>query len=368
MSKRTVEQAEKAQDGYESKLKNNYDIIINDIKEKLEKVGITTDSYIEVQFYGHYGGGSYVDDWQVAPGYVNDIEYSTNRKCEWTGRESISCCLGYDAYNFKVYYKQKVHKRPYKPNGKMLRIRSGVPFLSDCGIEWACLYLITKDLLSDKSILKEYGFTYKNDFISIDKQKIACVVRYNNELHYQTGYTSNCIANRILYDCVFDLLINEQEFTKIFHEKHNEVIKDLFKELNIQNSCRRISLFGLHYPNGYYYTLEYDYHLFTKADILTATTRNNEYEIGRKFIALPSGQKVELKNNYEVDRDIYHSLAFQNYSPYGQDKENNNYMVTRIICKGWPQEYIPTKEDFACIAESAKDYSSLWHFKEASLK
>lgn len=381
ISKKSADEAKKVLAGYQAQLKTKDEAVIAEIKEKLKKVntradfhfkrfGAVTDSYIEVQFFGHYVGGSYVHGHEVAPGYVSDIEYTTNRKCKWINYESCDVLLpwpSHDQYNFKVYYKQKIHDKPYKPKGEMLRIQHGYAFLSDCGLEWACLFLITKDLLKKDSRLKGYGFSYKNNIISIDGEKIACVVRYNDEEHYESFYGNrNCVAHRTSYDCIFDLFLDKKKFIDLFQKKHEQIIRDIFQNLNIPYTCSNQWPFRLSYPNGYYYVLDHDYHLFTKDDVLAATKRNNEYETGRRFVTTPSGQKVELKNRFEVDRDMYNSVQFQNYSPFNHSPEENNFMIARIICKT-PIQFDAKSDihkDYEFISNYCKDYPSITHFKQ----
>ena len=292
--------------------------------------------YLEVQYSGewHYCS-NYNDSINLerklqhtasayAPHYVNDIQYSTNCKCEWVSFEQNNL------YNFRVYFKEIIQENFYVPKGKVLRIEHGYAFLKECGLEWASLHLLATDLQKDTSIFEKFGCKYKNRSLYIDGKKIAHVMRYRDSRPYSYG-SMNFRGYAIFFDCTFDLLVTEKKLNALFNNKHEELIKSLFKEQDISYTCK-YSNFYLSFPNGLNYFL--DYKICTKQDVIKVQEKHNWYECKQETITTPSGISVKLKTEEEVYQLWLNSMMFQHYHPKNEtSREHNNHLITMAICK-----------------------------------
>ena len=134
-----------------------------DTLTSLRNVVIESESsdVLKVRFAGHEVGGSYVHDWEVAPKYVEDLQYTTNRKVVWTKR--TSGLIGYDYYHFDIHLNTIIDPNPYIPKGKIYRVaNSYIAFDYDAGENWALTHILYKALLN-KEIPKSSGVTLKTD-------------------------------------------------------------------------------------------------------------------------------------------------------------------------------------------------------------
>lgn len=142
---------------------------VQEIIENLKNLNTITDltfkeitnidnNIIKVVYYGHEVGGSYIYDYQVTPKYIEDIEYTTNRKCVWTERKSG----GGDLYLFDIYINNIVNKNKYVPKGTLLRVaNSHLAFRNGGGTDWAIISILYDGVLNNKQELKNVGVEVK---------------------------------------------------------------------------------------------------------------------------------------------------------------------------------------------------------------
>ncbi len=196
---------------------------------RFKQIESETDHILTVSYYGHEVGGSYVNDTEVAPKYVEDLEYSTNRRVEWTGR---SCGgFGSDLYFFKVHINDVINPNPYIPTGEILRVaNSYFCFESEGGREWGLVYISHKAIL--KNEVSGGLMSIRDNTIYFGDIAIARIVEYEPEkrVHYNIHTTS---YNRTRFHAIYDLLISKRELDEIFFNTLKQIVNSLLSDKGI---------------------------------------------------------------------------------------------------------------------------------------
>ena len=157
---------------------------------------------LKVDCYGHHVSGSYIHDWEVAPKYVEDLQYTSNRVVEWFPKRSSSNGFGSDIYHFLVYTHKVFNKGKYKPKGRLLRVENCyIAFDYLMGHEWASLYILYKAIIN-KTLPDGIGIELKRergkDIICIDGNQVAIVVVYEEEKwHHFKGHGTDTNRKRV---------------------------------------------------------------------------------------------------------------------------------------------------------------------------
>jgi hypothetical protein len=189
------------------------------------------DDIIYASYYGHEVGGSYVYDYQVAPKYVEDLEYTTNRKVEWLGRKCGG--MGYDIYQFKIYIKWVLNDSPYIPKGKIFRVANTYLGNKSCGDNtWAFLYMlhtaIMNNVIPENISIKIMKDDENFDVMYFENKPIAVILEYEPET-YHTFRGHNTSTGRTRYHAIYDLLIDESLFIKTFFKINKDIINTYLK-------------------------------------------------------------------------------------------------------------------------------------------
>lgn len=195
-----------------------------------------TKTYIIVDYFGHQVSGSYTYDYEVAPKYVEDIQFTSNRKVEWLGRDTKVPSLGADCYVFKVYHKREHEKNRYEPVGKLLRVENCLSyFAKDRGLEWASIYILHRHLMrNEDSLLKQVGVDIEGHYIVIDGEKAVRVITYEDEYkHYDNEGHSAYKSTR--FHATYDNLLGWNGIIEIVKLK----LKEYVNFISMQNGGKR---------------------------------------------------------------------------------------------------------------------------------
>jgi hypothetical protein len=224
---------------------------------------------IKVSYAGHEVGGSYVHDYEVAPKYVEDLTFSTNREVNWNGRSSGS--IGYDVYNFSIALDNIFNKNKYVPEGKLLRVENTYNAFKNCnGFEWAILYhcyeSFLEGLLPEGSSIK-VDTSKKYHEIFFGDIRIAKVINYEKKTHHyfkghNTGY------NRTRFHCTFDLLIKKNTLPHLFCEHYQSVVNKIFERIGSELRCKDVYF------------------------------KNVRFQSERPAILLSSGKEIDMDSNW----------------------------------------------------------------------
>jgi hypothetical protein len=202
---------------------------------------------MDVAYFGHEEGGSYVYKRQVVPQYIIDLEWTLNCKVEWLQNYSYrtkKLHWGSDLYIFKIYYNKIVKSKKYKPKGDLIRINAVRAFVRDTNADFAYLHLLYTYLLNNK---KNYGNISLNGKTMMDGDKpIAHVVRYNEPDSF-TVNGHNVSYGRTHWDAEFDYVHEESRVYDVFFRIYKRIINDYLQELKTDVTCT--SVFERHLPN-----------------------------------------------------------------------------------------------------------------------
>ena len=211
---------------------------------RFQKIVKEEDDVITVNYYGHEEGGSYVYAKSVAPKYVEDLEFTTNRKVEWIGH-SCGHCFGADEYTFKVYTKWVLDSNKYEPKGTLHRVaNSYFCFEIQGGREWAFLYVMHRAVVNNE-VPNKIVTLRKTKKISKDKEvlyfgstPIAVVVSYEPETwHHFKGH--NTSTNRKKFHASYDLLVSASELHDKFYETYRKIVNFLILDSGV--TCESVS-------------------------------------------------------------------------------------------------------------------------------
>jgi len=229
---------------------------------------------LKVRFAGHEVGGSYVYDWEVAPKYVEDLQYTTNRKVVWTKR--TSGLIGYDYYHFDIHLNTIIDPNPYIPKGKLYRVaNSYIAFDYDAGENWALTHILYKALLN-KEIPKSSGVTLKTDkktgkdTIYFNNKKVIVVVEYEKETYVHIkGHNTD--KNRKRTHAIYDVLPND--YQKLFFKKYTDIVNEIVNDDRVKCKYSTIEYddtYGnklvVQFDNGYRRTIRSDWRVFNLED------------------------------------------------------------------------------------------------------
>ena len=192
---------------------------------------------LKVTYHGHEEGGSYVYAKEVAPKYVEDLQYSCNRIVKWTDHTSGDW-FGSDTYHFDVLVNKIFDENKYKPVGDLLRVSNCYfAFEKDCGHDWALLYILHRALL-DNSIPESVGIKIKKDkksgkdVIYFNNTKVAIIVEYEDETYHNfQGHGTS--KNRTRFHATYDLLI-PKIFRDLYFEKYKEIVNSYFGDVDVK--------------------------------------------------------------------------------------------------------------------------------------
>jgi hypothetical protein len=247
---------------------------VQEIIENLKKINTLTDlsfkeitnisnDVIKVIFYGHEVDGSYIHDYEVTPKYIEDIEYTTNRKCVWTERKCGG--FGTDLYLFDIHINNIVNKNKYVPKGKLLRVaNSHLAFRSSGDTDWAIISILYDGVLNNKQELKNVGVEVKRKCLYIDNEKIAHIVEYEKPKY---------INNRQMFNESYDLLIEHRDLTNNFLKKYEELINNNLRKIGYDEICNYSHFSSTQhcgtviksvFNNGYEYSTNSDWNIITE--------------------------------------------------------------------------------------------------------
>ena len=212
-------------------------------------------------FFGHEVGGSYIYDYQVTPSYIEDIEFISNYSVKWTERTTIG--FGADCYHFEMNLNENpISNDFYIPKGKLIYSK-GLSNMSEK--TFAYLYNLTK-YINEGNLID--GVRIDNDSLYIDDISIAKIVQFD--------------LTNIEYYIVFDLLIQEVEFKKLFFAKYLQNVNKVFKDTLFSP----VKVYETYLPN-----------------------RNTESLV----LSLDNGDILTLSDDLLVDDELYQQ-ALSNYS------------------------------------------------------
>jgi hypothetical protein len=309
--------------------------ILNQLKDIQTVTDLRFDKFISadnekltVSFFGHQVGGSYVYDYEVAPKYVEDIKFCTNRETKWIDRK-ISGIMGCDIYYFDIYYKKIINNNPYIPTGKLLRVVNSnlvyVPIYDKpIFYTWSLLYTLHKEILADKTTLDAIDINIKNDIIYIDNIEVCKIVEHENDIFD---------GHRQIIHAIYDLLIDDRHFKELFYDKYKQLINLLLKNNNSKFLCSKIyvdrfynnikNLVVIKFDNGFeYYNMVDCWRLISQRidfDRFNLIDRLNEYESQRIFVNISQNKIVELYNYAELHKRCNMVYNHEIYIPHYYD-------------------------------------------------
>jgi len=169
----------------------------------------SSDSKLVVEYYGHEVGGSYVYDYEVAPGYETALSVETNREVKWIGRRSGG--MGSDIYEFEVYLNKvidaKIEKRVVK--GKIYHIDGSYAFRTCPGLTWAMMYSIA----IKQNTIPVANVTVKDDVVSFGGIEVFKILE---PAHERDNSSTN--SGRTWFQGSFELYLEENEFEQKYME------------------------------------------------------------------------------------------------------------------------------------------------------
>lgn len=198
----------------------------SDTELRFKKLFKSRDS-IEVEYYGHQVGGSYVYDYEVVPDYIKTLEYETNRKVKWIGRNTGG--FGSDIYTFKIFINNIIDNareneiiigRRYHIDSTGRGDRQSPYAFRTCpGIEWAMMYSISEQLNNNKIIpniiVKENKII---NIYGVDVFKIIVDAWEKSDNRPNSGRTH--------FKGTFDLIIPPRKFIELYLKLYGELIND----------------------------------------------------------------------------------------------------------------------------------------------
>jgi hypothetical protein len=321
-------------------------------KLSFKEIGEITPLYAIVKYYGHEVGGSYVHDYEVAPKYVQDIEYTTNRKTEWLSSNSGEGGMGWDVYYFKFYYNTPILDKPYEPKGKILRVaNSYVAFEYECGYEWSFLYILHHAFLNN-DIPSDVNFEIIDNGIYYNNNNIAYIVEYENETnHHIIGHKTDC--NRTKFHATYDLLINTNEWKNLFLVIYKEIVQSWFKndpincvDINITHSFETGDKICINFDFGYSISIGPNWYVWNRKLYINIISIYNNYKTFIEVIVIErpndffSPKKHYLK--FEENEVKFSNIFKPDYYPYSKGciiKLNDEEI------KGDPSELILKNKD-----------------------
>lgn len=229
---------------------------------------------LKVRYAGHEVGGSYVYDWEVAPKYVEDLQYTTNRKVVWTKR--TSGLIGYDYYHFDIHLNTIIDPNPYIPKGTIHRVaNSYIAFDYEAGEEWALTHILYKALLNN-TIPKSSGVTLRKDkktgkdTIYFDNKKVIVVVEYEKETYVHIkGHGTD--KNRKRTHAIYDIL--PKEYKKLYFNKYKDIVNSIVNDDRVKCKLPYIQYDDTYgnklvvvFDNGYRRIYRSDWRVFTIED------------------------------------------------------------------------------------------------------
>lgn len=336
---------------------------------KFREIEKEEDGKIYVNYFGHEVGGSYVYDYEVAPKYVEDLEYSCNCKVTWTKRTCGG--IGRDIYHFTVDTKRIVDRNKWKPIGTLLSVvNCYIAFDYQMGWEWACLHILHKALL-ENSLPEEAGIKMLKDeqtgknVIWFGENKIAYIVDCQDET-WHNFHSHNTSKNRKHTHAIYDLLIDKREFLDIFNKKYQEIVNILLEKAQSKVKCTEVCIlhdytYGdyilVQYSNGNLDTIRSDWYIISNVshikesqkDCFIRVRLNNRVIHGEqgeilRFKKRPKldeivnsvfGEKYFIKSGYVYRRQTMKSIdhSVVDGRLVRQIRDDQDYEVETLICR-----------------------------------
>lgn len=189
----------------------------SDTELRFDKFNSINNIFLEVSYSGHHVSGSYVHDYEVAPGYIKTLEYESNRKAEWIERTSSGFCS--DIYLFKIYLNKIISeeredeiiigKRYHIDSTDRGNLQSPYAFRICPGLEWAMMYSISENLNNNKEMP---GLEVKdNRIVNIYGTDVFKIIE---DAWEKNDYRPN--SGRTHFKGTFDLIISESKFVKLY--------------------------------------------------------------------------------------------------------------------------------------------------------
>lgn len=298
--------------------KIDYDIVHKDLIEKIQNIDTKSDlrfrriescdkNEIKVSYFGHQVGGSYVHAHQVAPKYVEDIEYTTNRSTKY---DTYSCGgFGFDFYFFTIYTNKILVENKYEPKGELLRVENNsFAFEYDGGKLWSLLYIFVRELNAPNNILNKFNIKIQDNILYIDDIEISYIVKYIPQSHY-TRNGGGVSISRTIFNAIFDVFIEEKKLTKLLYDKYKEIVNYYFKdecvnvyiETNFETGDRLI----IENKNKFKYKIGPNWYVLNDENSKKILESYKQYVFNLRLITLPSGTEVEIINESEMNEKLH---------------------------------------------------------------
>jgi len=291
--------------------KIDYDLVHKDIIENLKNIDTKTElrgfriescdkNEIKVTYIGHQVGGSYVHAHEVAPKYVEDIEYYSNRHTIWNGRDRD------DRYMFTIYTNNIKDNDKYVPKGEILRVENcSYAFEYKGGHTWALLYIFTRELNRPGNILNKFKIKIKDNILSVDNKDIAYIVKYIPQESY-TSISGNVTYGRTVFTAIFDIFIEKHKIEEILCNKYKEIVNHYFKGNGECESVHTTHDFDhgdrieIRMKNKFKHEIGSHWNVLNETNSEDILKYYDNYISHMRHIVLPSGKDVEILNENEL--------------------------------------------------------------------